>query len=78
MYDNQLQVATEAPFVISNEPMRKRLEWKRQRIEKELAEVNEAIKMLDENPLLEKFHDAVMMVRLGCSAEERNVWPGSI
>lgn len=65
MYDNQLQVAPEAPLVSINEPMRKRLEWKRQRIEKELAEVNEAIKMLDENPLLEKFHDAVMRVRLG-------------
>lgn len=65
MYDNQMQLAQEGTLNSINEPMRKRLEWKKQRLEKDLAEINEAIKMLDENPLLEKFHDAVMKVRLG-------------
>jgi hypothetical protein len=58
MYENKLAECTQT-LDTRQEPLRKRLQWKKDRLEEELGKVNAAIDALDKHPDFESFHDAV-------------------
>lgn len=45
--------------------IRKQLEQRKERVEVELEDIKNALKLLDENPTFEKVHDAISKVQRG-------------